>query len=229
MRTLLCSFGHIATHRELLDRFGQESAIVPLRRSSGRVTVLRIRTNVYVCAHLDPDELTAARVGAQLDCVTVLARHGLPVGDAIRRHNDGSRDDGFQADGPEGDGCHREPCLHLRLRPNDGRASARRQAEPHEIRVHWTVPRWPVASADTARWAAARGTPLSRVELPVEEALRQALTSCLTVAESLAVIEALLPRLDAGVLARIIARIPDHARTRLRRVGLPQGVEEALG
>lgn len=216
MRTLLCSFGHIASYRELIDRCGQDSAVTPLRRASGRRTVLRLRTDVYVCAHLDPDELLAARIGARLDCVTALARLGLPLDSALRRHDD-------------------DGCLHLRFRRNDGRASARRRAEARSIRAHWAPLRWPEPTAADALSAWMRRDPISRLEVPLEDALLQALTSCLTPAESVEIIAALLARpggsptaLAPETLASVIELTPRRVRSRLWRAGLPSEIDDAL-
>lgn len=254
MSFALCDFGHVASYQELLEHYhGQESAIVPLRYSYARRLVLHPRPNVYVCAHLDDDALTAARVGGWLDCATVLARHGFPIAEPTHPH--------------------------LRFRPSDGRASARRRAEPRPTRAHWSVPSWPVPTAQETqdvnrrraalnraalnraalnrttvsrtalnrtalnrtalnRVAAIGGPhenpapsaqpPLSRLEMPLDEAMRQALTSCLTMAESVAVIDAALPLVGARRVAEILRLIPDRKRAALRRAGLPAEVDAAL-
>jgi len=249
MSFALCDFGHVASYQELLEHYhGQESAIVPLRYSYARRLVLHPRPNVYVCAHLDDDALAAARVGGWLDCATVLARHSFPIAEPTH--------------------------LHLRFRPSDGRASARRRAEPRPTRAHWSVPSWPVPTARETqdvnrhrgalnraalnrttvsrtalnrtalnrtardRTDATRGphgspppsaqSPLSRLEMPLDEAMRQALTSCLTMAESVAVIDAALPLLGAGRVAEILRFIPDRKRAALRRAGLPAELDAAL-
>jgi hypothetical protein len=198
--TLLCSFGHIATYAELLARFdGQESAVLPFRRRTGGL-IRWLRPNVYVCAHLDEEELAAARVGGRLDCTTVLRRRGVLSGDG---------------------------CLHLRLRANDGRASARRWAEPTRVVAHWRPPRWDVPSLAATRHAARpavpqSGGPLSRLELPLNEALRQALISCLTPAASLAALATLLEDgTSPAQLADAVRATPRYIQARLQRLGLP--------
>jgi len=105
-----------------------------------------VRRDVYVCRHIDDDEYTAAVVGGLLDCVTALARWGLPVGD----------------------------------------------------------------SAD--------------------EALRQAVSTCLSPQEALAVIwEAVPLRLSADATARVIAASPQRVQAELLALGLPDEVRDALG
>jgi len=203
--TLLCSFGDIASYAELLERFhGQTSAIAPFRRSDSGL-IYRLRSNVFVCSHLDDDERAAARIGGLLDCTTVLRRAGALPG----------ADDGH---------------LHLRLSKNDGRASARRRNEPRAIRAHWHKPSWPAVTLDSARHAfERRDSPLSRLELPLREALRQALTSCLTPQQSrdalvLLIADALTPE-DA---AEVLARTPRRVQSQLRRIGLPTQLNDAL-
>ncbi|MFC4243497.1 hypothetical protein ACFOYW_08930 [Gryllotalpicola reticulitermitis] len=195
--TLLSPFGHLASYRELTRHvLGADTSAAPFRISSPSAVIRHPRSDVYVCAHLDDDALTAARVGALLDCVTVLARHGLPVSAAVQRRADGTFDEPAAAAGVAG--------VHLRFRPGDGRASARRWAEPQGVRAHWARRRYPVVTLEDARHAFRRGSPISRLELPLEEALAQALGTCLTSSESIAVFEALLAR-AATAHARAIA------------------------
>jgi len=203
VRSPLCPLGHIADYQELLERFnGQESAVLPFRYAYPNATVVHLRSNVYVCAHLDDEAMVAARIGAVLDCVTVLARHGLPVDD---RHQ-----------------------LHLRFRRNDGRANKRRRAETREIRAHWALPARGVPTLSATAAAAYRGNPISRLELPLEEALRPALTSCLSAAESVKVLDAVLPRIGAAALTDILAGLPAGTRARLRRASPTAAVGDAL-
>jgi hypothetical protein len=203
MVTLLCPRGHIASYAELLDHFnGQESAVLPFRDAPASSRVHRIRTNTYVCSHLDPEELLAARVGARLDCVTVLDRHGYTAGLPGRHEH-----------------------VHLRMRRNDGRAAERRRAETRDIRTHWTPPMHAPMTFDAAarRWGQrapySRRTPVNRLEMPLDDALRQALASCLTVAESLTVLAAVSRHSGAETAARAVRALPAATRARLRAAG----------
>ncbi|MDF1479057.1 type IV toxin-antitoxin system AbiEi family antitoxin domain-containing protein [Leifsonia sp. H3M29-4] len=70
----LCSLGHVASTRDLL------AAGLTRRELARAVTVgraLRPARGVYACPHLEPVQLTAARAGLRLDCVTALARRGV--------------------------------------------------------------------------------------------------------------------------------------------------------
>jgi len=175
---------------------------MPFRDAPKSSRVHRIRTNTYVCSHLDPDELLAARVGARLDCVTVLERHGYTAG-IPGRH----------------------PHLHLRMRRNDGRAAERRRAETRDIRTHWTPPMHAPMTFDAAarRWSQrtsfSRRTPVNRLEMPLDDALRQALASCLTVAESFTVLAAVSRHAGADTAERAVWALPEAARKRLRNAG----------
>jgi len=237
MASFLCALGHVASYRELLAHFnGQASALEPFIRFNTRHTVVRLRANVYVCAHLDSEELSAARVGGLIDCVSVLARHGLGSWHSLRRRTDGSvaapESIAVGADGSNGT----MPCLHLRMRRNDGRASARRRAEARDIRTHWAPPLTPLPTAADALKAARRTAPrpgpadrrgevlgtgrMNRLEVPLLEALRQALTSCLTPEESLAVLAATADVHGRRLVDQALEHVPAHRLAALRRAGL---------
>jgi hypothetical protein len=232
----LCWYGHIASYSELLEHAdGAASALMPYRQSpprfsgagarSGRAGASsrdrepggylheHVRRDVYVCRHIDDDEYTAALVGGALDCVTVLARRGLPVPGGDR---------------PESLTPTPSP-LHLRVPAGAGRVTARIRAEPRPIRPHWSSKGPDVPSLALARQAARRRQPLSRLEVELGEALRQALTTCLTAEESIAVIREITPQyLSADATARAIAGAPRRVRAGLRRLGLPDEVQDAL-
>ncbi|AYG02555.1 hypothetical protein [Gryllotalpicola protaetiae] len=206
----LCAFGHVATYQELHELWGAESTVVPFRRLYGRRAVLWLRPNAYACAHLGDDELLAARVGAHLDCVSVLSAAGS---DSATRALAGSG------------------AVHVRLAPNDGRASARRLAEPRPVVAHWSVPRnSPPDIAATHAAITSGGAPISRVSLPVPEALRQALRSCLSPDDAVVVIAELLAigALGTDELACIVASSPRRVRAGLRHAGLAADVVDAL-
>lgn len=206
----LCAFGHVATHAELLEEFhGQESAVIPFRM--GRLTA-HPRVNVYVCAHLDEAEMSAAWCGGLLDCVTVLASVGLPV-DHVGE-------------------------LHLRIARGDSRAAARRMAQVPTAHMHWSRLRTRLPTLDETRHAAIDGEPLSRLRVPVREALRQAMTSCLSYAESAEVIAAatgttsataVTAACSAADVAHAIATAPRRVERALRELdAIPGEIDIAL-
>ncbi|GAA4183632.1 hypothetical protein GCM10022288_03230 [Gryllotalpicola kribbensis] len=202
-RSLLCSFGHIATHAELLEEFdGQESAILPFRMSYGRSELLRM--GVYVCTHLTDLERLAAWCGGQLDCVTVLAESGFSVGDGG------------------------EP--HLRLRRGQGGASGRRRADAPMAHVHWSRLRTPVPSREQAKRLARSGGQPDRLRVPPREALRQAMTTCLSYAESAQLLEAMSEAgFPAEDIAHAIAAAPRRVHLALRRLdAVPAPVRDVL-
>jgi hypothetical protein len=189
----LCSFGHIASYAELLDAFnGQESAVLSFRM--GRLTA-HLRSDVYICAHLSDVERSAAWCGGWLDCVTVLAEAGLPVGDA----------------GTE---------THLRLARGDSRAAGRRLAHAPTAHMHWSRLRTPLPTLERHRRAARPDEPFDRLRVPFREALRQAMTTCLEYAQSARMIAAI----DASGLgsdedvAHAIAAAPRRVERALREL-----------
>jgi len=199
----LCAFGHVATHAELLEAFhGQESAITPFRMTTALCT--RLRMGVYVCTHLTERERTAALCGGQLDCLTVLSELGLPVDD---------RDQ-----------------VHLRLPRGHGGAAERKHRYAPLARVHWSRLRTPIPSATDARWAARTGDAPDRLRVPLREALRQAMTSCLSYADSGTVLEAMLAAGHAASdLAHAIEVAPRRVSVALRQLGaIPRSVQDAL-
>jgi hypothetical protein len=199
----LCSFGHVASYAELLEAFhGQESAIMPFRMHGG--TCGRLRNGLYVCAHLSESERLAAWCGGQLDCLTVLAELGLPVADSG------------------------EP--HLRLPRGHGRVWERRAADAPLTHAHWSRLRFPLPSVDEARWSAAGGTPLDRLRTPWQEALRQAMTTCLSYTESADVLETMLRcGYSADDLARVLASTPRRVQLAMRRlVIMPREIRDAF-
>ncbi|HEY0249757.1 MAG TPA: hypothetical protein VGC45_16010 [Gryllotalpicola sp.] len=202
LRSALCFLGHIATHAELLEVHGQESAILPFRINAGASR--RLRTGLYVCAHLSESELTAAWCGGHLDCLTVLAELGLPV------------DDGGE--------------LHLRLARGHGRASARRRVDAPLTHAHWSRLRTPIPRLEETLHAARLGEPLDRLRVPVVEALRQAMTTCLSYAASAEVLRAMVSAgHPADELARTVASTPRRVQLALRRIGTtPPEVRHAL-
>lgn len=198
----LCAFGHIASAAELLADFGQESALAPFRRNIG--TVRHPRTGLYVCAHLDERELDAAWCGGPLDCVSVLADLGLPVSDG--------------------------GTPHLRLRRGDGRAAQRLGDRPGRLRAHWSRPRTPLPSAPEVRRLAGLGHAVDRLRLPAQEALRQALATCLPAAHAVYVIEAAVNGgiLSADEVAAALSATSQRVQLALRSFGLSAQVEESL-
>lgn len=203
-RSPLCAYGHVATHAELLSEFhGQESAIIPFRMNYGRCELLRM--GVYVCTHLTEAERLAAWCGGHLDCVTVLTELGLPVA-----HRDSD-----------------EP--HLRLPRGQGGVAARRSDAPL-AHVHWSRPRTPVPSIADAKVAARSGGEPDRLRVPVREAMRQAMTTCLSYAESGAFIEAACASgrfVDDAAHAIRVA--PRRVMLALRRLdAIPPVVQEVL-
>jgi hypothetical protein len=205
----LCSFGHVASYRELHDRWGAESAVLPFRHPNGRV-VLWLRPDAYACGHLSDDELLAVRIGAHLDCLSVLTTLASPTAATALAESGGA---------------------HVRLAPNDGRASARRFAEARPVTAHWSVPRQPPPSLVQTRAAVRSGRdPLSRVSMPPSEALRQALRGCLSDTDGAAVIAELRASgsLDVDELARVVASSSRRVRKGLRDAGLPAEVMDSL-
>jgi hypothetical protein len=204
-RSPLCAYGHIATHAELLAEFhGQESAIIPFRMNYGRCELLRM--GIYVCTHLTEAERLAAWCGGHLDCVTVLAELGLPV---PSRGTD-------------------EP--HLRLPRGQGGVAARRSDAPL-ARVHWSRLRTPVPSISATKHAARLGEQPDRLRVPVREAMRQAVTTCLSYAESAALIEAVCA---SGHLvedaAHAISIAPRRVMLALQRLdAIPLAVQDVIG
>jgi hypothetical protein len=189
----LCSFGHIASYAELLKAFnGQESAVLPFRMS--RLTA-HLRSDVYICAHLSETERSAAWCGGWLDCVTVLAEAGLPVGDA----------------GTE---------THLRLTRGDSRAAGRRLAHAPTAHMHWSRLRTPLPTLEQRRRAGRPVEPFDRLRVPFREALRQAMTTCLEYAQSARLIAALdgSGRCSAEDVAHAIAAAPRRVERALREL-----------
>ncbi|GAA4164537.1 hypothetical protein GCM10022286_26410 [Gryllotalpicola daejeonensis] len=196
----LCSFGHIATHAELLRTFhGQESAIIPFRMGYGRTELLRM--GVYICSHLTEEERLAAWCGGHLDCVTVLAGLGLPIA---------------APDHP-----------HLRFRRGQRGAAARWRADAPLARVHWSGPRTRVPSLEATKRSARKGGLPDRLRMPWREALRQAMTTCLTYAESGELLAAMCDDgFAAEDLAHAITVAPRRVYVALLRLGaIPQDVQ----
>jgi hypothetical protein len=201
----LCSFGHIASYAELLDAFhDQESAVLPFRMRGG--LTMHLRSDTYVCAHVSDAELSAAWCGGQLDCVTVLADAGLPV-------DVGSAE------------------LHLRLSRGDSRAAARRHEHAPTSHVHWSRLRTPLPSVLQAKRSAYVGEPVNRLRVPLREALRQAMTTCLSYAKSAEVVEALASSTlcSPDDVAHAIAVAPRRVERALRELGgIPGDIDIAL-
>lgn len=201
-----CRFGHIAGYAELLEAWhGQESAVLPFRTDGPRTR--HLRSDLYVCAHLTEAELSAAWSGGVLDCVTVLAGCGLPVP------------------------AHWEGEIHLRLTRGDSRAAARRHVYAPTSHVHWSRLRTPIPSVGATMRAAGAGKPISRLQVPVREALRQAMASCLSYEESAVVLAAIAAddgwRLDDA--AHALAAAPRRVERALRALGgVPPVVDDAL-
>lgn len=191
----LCWYGHVAAYAELLDEFhGQESAVLPFRMGIGLTH--HLRSNVYVCAHLSERERSAAWCGGLLDCVTVLAEAGLPL-------------DKTAIDEP-----------HLRFPRGDTHAAARRHEHAPTSRMHWSRLRTTIPSVAQTKRAAQSGEPLSRLQVPLREALRQAMTSCVSYATSAELIEAALTSKLCSVddVAHAILVAPRRVELALRRL-----------
>ncbi len=89
--TALCHFGHVATTAQL-RQCGATKQMVAAAIANG--SVLRPLRGHYACAHVNPDVLSAVRVGGRIDCVSALVRHGVWSGTT-------------------------KPGLHLRLEPHE--------------------------------------------------------------------------------------------------------------
>jgi very-short-patch-repair endonuclease len=107
----LCGMGHIASARQL--------AAVATKRAVasavGQQLIQRAGRGIYVCAHVDGEQLAAARAGCLIDCVSALARHDVWSG--IRPHT-----------------------LHLRARPHQHvRGAAVRWSRTHGVAANGEV------------------------------------------------------------------------------------------
>lgn len=201
----LCFYGHVASYAELLEQHhGQESAILPFRMGYG--VVAHPRFDVYACSHLSRIELAAALCGGRVDCVSVLAAEGLLN----------------EADSDE---------LHLRLARGDSKAAARRHEYAPTSHMHWSRLRTAMPTVDETMAAARRGAPLTRLSVPLREAVRQAMTTCLSYAQSAELVAALV---DTGVcpvedVAHAILVAPRRVERALRELGaIPAQVDLAL-
>ena len=115
--TLLCTLGHAATTDELL-RLG----VTPpqLRTAVAHGSIVRAARGVYLCAHADRDQRTAAASHARISCVSALRRAQVWAG--IDR------------------------SLHLQLPAHAAGQRPRQGRGGQPIRYHWAHPRFPGAT-----------------------------------------------------------------------------------
>ncbi len=81
--TRLCATGHIATAHDLIA-MGASRGQLSRAVAAGRL--LRLRTGVYACPHVDETIATAARLGGAVTCVTRLRAAGVWAGDSRKLH-----------------------------------------------------------------------------------------------------------------------------------------------
>jgi hypothetical protein len=195
----MCKLGHVATRRDLETTGLARREIDQLAKLD---TVARPRKGLYICAHLGDPERIAAQVGARLDCVTVLRRHQIWVG-----HSAG---------------------LHLRM-PSDSGAPARARLAAVVRRVGATGSALLGANRITVHWSGgATAEPGARLEVPVVDALRQAMR-CLPADDAVAALESALhlKEISGPELERLIREAPQRMQRVLAQVtpGAQSGYE----
>jgi hypothetical protein len=80
---LLCTLGHIATTRQLVDRGVSEYQI---RAAIAVGKIRRLRRGTYCCTHTDSSTTAAATLGGALTCVSILRDSGVWAGNSRALH-----------------------------------------------------------------------------------------------------------------------------------------------
>lgn len=197
--TPLCALGHVATRPDLESVGLTRREIDAIRQAE---SVEHVRKGLYACRHLAYHEQIAVQIGARLDCVTVLARHKIWVGDTR----------GLHIRMPAKSGPHAGSRLTSVL---TSFASGRlRLLGSRTLAVHWSTAAPPERAA--------------RLEVPIMDAMRAAM-NCLPPDDVIAALESAvhLKKISSSELEQLMIEAPLRLQTVLRQVtpGAQSGYE----
>lgn len=200
--TFLCRHGHVARSSDLVKTLGRPADLDMFAMAPH---IVRPRRGMYACAHLSPFELAALELGGVADCVSALSAAEL-IEPVAQREN---------------------RLLHIRLPRGAGRASAglKHGNMRGEVAVHWARLRVPLPTAAecVVSWRRHGPSPqLTGARVSVLDALHQALTCCVPLADAPRLIdEALDSAHKPDVHGELIAALRELPRILPARVRVP--------